>query len=198
MANYPRETEFTDDGSDIFISRFGIIYNLGDFPDARTINRKGVFFVATAHNHILLNCPPWAQNWAEITGGGVKPDETVWESLSREIEEETKLKFQPNELEEQQPEQSIYYMNLYAEDLEDHPEKTPWLRYEQRFFFFQLDDRISVDELSKTSLGKDGSYAFWHPADKMHELPYRTDINEKISGLRVGHEHIIKQAINQL
>ena len=109
--NHSQEAAFTDENSDIFISRYGQIYNISDTPNARSHAREGVFFVAVAHQHILLNCPPWAPDCAEITGGGIKNDENHWVALSREIKEETQYEFSAEMLEKNLHHKSNYQMN---------------------------------------------------------------------------------------
>lgn len=186
---YKKEAEFTNPHSLLFVDRYGEFRTFSDSDVA--MKREGVFFVATAHNHLLLNCAPWAPHDAELTGGGIKPGETKQEALSREISEEVGLDISAHGIEALDPKTDSYYMNLYIGDKPGLEEKTPWLRYTQHFFYMDISHMVTKDSLSEPMIGEDSSYGFWQPMAHIQSLPTRIDTQERIQSMRIGHQHII-------
>lgn len=201
---YEHEASFTDRDSDLFVDRYGRFHGYPGNQYAHTNDRQGVFCAITADNMLLLNCPPWALDCAEISGGGVKVKaprqvETIFEAAARELYEETGIVISPAEMETSKPTIENYYMNLFAEDILPNPDfgKTPWLRYNTTTLHFDLSGSISTFEPREAP---DGSFAFWQPIDRINDLPVRKvhDTDVQISRLRVGHQHIIQGVVERV
>ncbi len=194
-ASYEQSKLFTDPTSNVFVDRYGQFYTYPGDQLATQHDRIGAFCLIAADGMILLNCPPWAQTYAELPGGGlkVKPNgqtETVEEGARRELLEETSLELTEEEFKNACDGSISYFINLFAEDVIPKPGKSPWLRYSTSAFMLDLSGKIQD---FSPKFGPDGSYAFWHQVDKLEELPVRTIDGKgiQIEGLRVGHQHII-------
>ena len=167
---------YEDINSGIFIDRYGATHDSNAEPRETRV-RLGAFAAVYSRGHILLTNPPWAPSVAELPGGGVNAGEVLEEGLKRELIEETGIVL-PEGRDIAPLKANEAYINLYAEDV------NRYYRYIQKFYYYDVSDLIAPDAGQSSVVTAEGSRSFWHPVDRLDELT-----------LRVGHEHIIRDAV---
>ena len=153
--------EYYNPAAAIFVDRYGRRH-VPDFGKDKVENRSGVFAVIVADHHILLTCPPWAPDCAELPGGGVETGETDMQALKREVFEETGEALP----EDTRPGGPVEHtLNFYAEN------EDVFIRYQQRFYNFRLSGLNKQGKTPYTT--KEGHTGFWHPFDSLNDLTLR-------------------------
>lgn len=143
-------------------------YNLKDEQITETVKRVKILLV-NSNNEVLLG---YSHNTYQFPGGHVEDGETLYETVIREIKEETGITLNLDE--------SIKPFACRIAYYKDHPKEGNNRKIEIYYFEIITDEKYNLNETNYTKNELDGNFILKYiPLDKVEEVLNENIVNYK-------------------